>query len=221
MLRRSRHVLAFTPNVVGKTQAGFRCLRVEPALSDLADPAGNPMQGTLWIHEKTQTQVFFFSAKSANATSENLSQQQSSSSSSSSSSASLAGEKACCITFCTPPENDSGATHILEHTVLCGSEKFPTVRDPFFKMLRRSLSTFMNAMTSPDATFFPFSTVNEQDFFNILDVYLDCTLHPLIRPLDFAQEAHRLKVVANNNNSPTSTTEAGETEISSSNNNNI
>lgn len=170
----------------------FKCIRVEPSLSDLADPEGVPMQGSLWESASTGTRVIFFNAK----------ERQTSPTAASASETSLAatvtdaGEKACAIAFCTPAENDSGATHILEHTVLCGSEKFPTVRDPFFKMLRRSLSTFMNAMTSPSHTVYPFSTVNERDFFNILEVYLDCTLHPLIRPQDFSQEAHRLKVDA-------------------------
>lgn len=70
------------------------------------------------------------------------------------------------------PFFSSGLPHILEHTTLCGSERFP-VRDPFFKMLVRSLATFMNAMTGPDYTIYPFATQNKQDYFNLMSVYLD------------------------------------------------
>lgn len=77
-----------------------------------------------------------------------------------------------CIGFCTPNPNSKGLPHILEHTTLCGSHKYP-VRDPFFHMLRRSLNTFMNAMTGPDYTMYPFSTVNPVDYNNLLGVYLD------------------------------------------------
>ena len=98
-----------------------------------------------------------------------------------------------CIGFCTPCKSDSGIAHILEHTALCGSEQYP-VRDPFFKMRSRSLSTFMNAFTYPDATMYPFSTVNEKDFYNLMGVYMDAALFPLLRGLDFKQEGHRLEV---------------------------
>ena len=96
-----------------------------------------------------------------------------------------------CIGFCTPNGNSKGIPHILEHTTLCGSREFP-VRDPFFHMLRRSLSSFMNAMTGMDYTLYPFQTVNPTDFQNLLRVYLDSTFHPLLRELDFTQEGHRL-----------------------------
>ena len=76
-------------------------------------------------------------------------------------------EKAFSVAFRTIPKDHSGIAHILEHTVLCGSEKFP-VRDPFFMMTRRSLSTFMNAMTYPDITAYPFATLNDKDFGNLL-----------------------------------------------------
>jgi Zn-dependent M16 (insulinase) family peptidase len=95
------------------------------------------------------------------------------------------------IAFRTPPADGSGAPHILEHTVLCGSRRFP-VRDPFFNMLRRSLQTFMNAMTYPDHTVYPFSTQVAKDFEHLLAVYLDCVFAPLLDPRDFAQEGHRL-----------------------------
>ena len=86
----------------------------------------------------------------------------------------------------------SGISHILEHTTLCGSSKYP-VRDPFFKMLNRSLSTFMNAMTGPDYTLYPFSTQNEKDFFNLMSVYLDAVFRPELKEQDFRQEGWRLE----------------------------
>ncbi|KAL4878439.1 Metalloenzyme, LuxS/M16 peptidase-like protein [Aspergillus karnatakaensis] len=95
------------------------------------------------------------------------------------------------IGFKTNPPNATGVPHILEHTTLCGSEKYP-VRDPFFKMLPRSLSNFMNAFTSSDHTTYPFATTNQQDFQNLLSVYLDATLHPLLKEEDFRQEGWRL-----------------------------
>ncbi|KAI9780219.1 MAG: Mitochondrial presequence protease [Peltula sp. TS41687] len=95
------------------------------------------------------------------------------------------------IGFKTNPPDDTGVPHILEHTTLCGSQRYP-VRDPFFKMLRRSLSNFMNAFTSSDNTMYPFATTNQQDFYNLMSVYLDATLHPLLRETDFAQEGWRI-----------------------------
>ncbi len=92
----------------------------------------------------------------------------------------------------TVPTDSCGVAHILEHTVLCGSEKYP-VRDPFFMMLRRSLNTFMNAFTSSDWTAFPFASQNRKDYFNLLDVYLDAVFFSRLDPLDFAQEGHRVE----------------------------
>ena len=92
----------------------------------------------------------------------------------------------------TVPEDSKGVAHILEHTVLCGSERFP-VRDPFFMMTRRSLNTFMNAMTSSDWTSYPFASQNRKDFFNLLDVYLDAVFFSRLDPLDFEQEGHRIE----------------------------
>ncbi|KAI9809850.1 MAG: Mitochondrial presequence protease [Sarcosagium campestre] len=95
------------------------------------------------------------------------------------------------IAFKTNPPNDTGVPHILEHTTLCGSERYP-IRDPFFKMLPRSLSNFMNAFTSSDHTSYPFATTNQQDFKNLMSVYLDATLHPLLDANDFNQEGWRI-----------------------------
>lgn len=96
------------------------------------------------------------------------------------------------VNFRTTPRDSTGVAHILEHTTLCGSQKFP-VRDPFMKMLNRSLSTFMNAMTGPDYTLYPFSTCNEQDYYNLMSVYLDSVFKPLLREQDFLQEGWRLE----------------------------
>jgi len=96
------------------------------------------------------------------------------------------------VAFKTPPEDSSGIAHILEHTVLCGSKNYP-VRDPFFSMLKRSLNSFMNALTSSDWTCYPFSSQNRKDFSNLLGIYLDAAFFPLLREQDFAQEGHRLE----------------------------
>lgn len=96
------------------------------------------------------------------------------------------------IAFKTNPPDKTGVPHILEHTTLCGSYKYP-VRDPFFKMLNRSLSNFMNAMTGHDYTFFPFATTNAKDFENLRNVYLDSVLNPLLKKEDFYQEGWRLE----------------------------
>ncbi|KAF1929831.1 uncharacterized protein M421DRAFT_60247 [Didymella exigua CBS 183.55] len=95
------------------------------------------------------------------------------------------------IGFKTNPPDATGVPHILEHTTLCGSAKYP-IRDPFFKMLPRSLSNFMNAWTFPDHTAYPFATTNPQDFQNLMSVYLDATLHPLLKEADFTQEGWRI-----------------------------
>jgi Zn-dependent M16 (insulinase) family peptidase len=92
----------------------------------------------------------------------------------------------------TVPLDNTGVAHVLEHVSLCGSERYP-VRDPFFMMLRRSLNTFMNAFTSSDWTAYPFATQNRKDFDNLLGIYLDAVFFPLLDPLDFAQEGHRLE----------------------------
>jgi len=96
------------------------------------------------------------------------------------------------VGFKTTPLNSTGVAHILEHTVLCGSRNYP-VRDPFFSMLRRSLNTFMNALTSSDWTLYPFATRNRADFYNLMGVYLDAVFFPLLREEDFRQEGHRLE----------------------------
>lgn len=93
------------------------------------------------------------------------------------------------IGFRTPPENSTGVAHILEHSVLCGSDKFP-VKDPFVELVKGSLNTFLNAMTYPDKTVYPLASCNEKDFKNLMDVYMDAVLHPNIykEPKIFMQE---------------------------------
>lgn len=92
----------------------------------------------------------------------------------------------------TIPTDSTGVAHILEHTALCGSKRYP-VRDPFFMMIRRSLNTFMNAFTSSDWTAYPFASQNRKDFDNLLDVYLDAVFFSNLNELDFLQEGHRLE----------------------------
>ncbi|OMJ16676.1 Presequence protease, mitochondrial [Smittium culicis] len=96
------------------------------------------------------------------------------------------------IGFNTSVGDSTGVPHILEHTVLCGSQKYP-VRDPFFKMLNRSMSTFMNAWTAHNYTQYPFSTQNIKDYENLQSVYLDSVFNPLLREQDFLQEGWRLE----------------------------
>jgi Zn-dependent M16 (insulinase) family peptidase len=96
------------------------------------------------------------------------------------------------VAFRTPPQDSTGVAHILEHTALCGSRRFP-VRDPFFSMLKRSLNTFMNAMTASDWTLYPFASQNHKDFDNLLSIYLDAAFFPNLSEQDFSQEGHRLE----------------------------
>lgn len=104
-------------------------------------------------------------------------------------------DKGFSITFSTPPTNDTGVFHILEHSVLCGSDKFP-VKEPFVTLLKTSMQTFLNAMTFPDKTMYPVSSTNEQDLLNLMDVYLDAVFHPNIYkdPHIFEQEGWHLEL---------------------------
>lgn len=119
--------------------------------------------GRVFIHEKTGAKLFHIENDDDN--------------------------KVFSISFRTPPENSTGLPHILEHSVLCGSDKFP-VKEPFVELVKGSLNTFLNAMTYSDKTMYPVASRNEKDFFNLMDVYMDAVLHPSIYkiPEIFMQE---------------------------------
>ncbi len=97
------------------------------------------------------------------------------------------------FTFRTPNPESNGAAHILEHSVLCGSEKYP-IKDPFICLSNQSVKTYLNAMTYPDHTVFPSSSLAREDYFNLMSVYGDAVFFPRLDPEIFAQEAHRLEV---------------------------
>lgn len=107
-------------------------------------------------------------------------------------------ENLFCLSFKTLPSSNNGVAHILEHIVLCGSKHFP-VKDPFFSMHRRSLATFMNALTGSDFTCYPASSQLEKDFYNLLEVYIDAVFHPLITQESFWQEGHRFTLDSKDN----------------------
>lgn len=94
--------------------------------------------------------------------------------------------------FRTPPKNSTGVTHIIEHSVLCGSRKYP-VKEPFVNLLKGSLQTFLNAFTFPDKTCYPVASANLQDFYNLIDVYMDAVFHPLISENSFRQEGWHIE----------------------------
>lgn len=94
--------------------------------------------------------------------------------------------------FRTPPKDSTGAAHVLEHSVLCGSKKYP-VKDPFLQLTKQSINTYLNAFTAADRTVFPSSSLIKADYFNIMSVYADAVFFPLLRPEVFAQECWRLE----------------------------
>jgi Zn-dependent M16 (insulinase) family peptidase len=97
------------------------------------------------------------------------------------------------ISFRTPPEDSTGVAHILEHSVLCGSDKYP-VREPFVELLKGSLQTFLNALTFPDKTCYPVASANVSDFYNLVDVYLDAVFHPRLTENTLKQEGWHLEL---------------------------
>ncbi|QGY38820.1 peptidase M16 [Pseudodesulfovibrio cashew] len=99
------------------------------------------------------------------------------------------------ISFRTPPEDSTGVAHILEHSVLCGSDKYP-VKEPFVELLKGSLQTFLNALTFPDKTCYPVASANTQDFYNLIDVYLDAVFHPRLTPNTLKQEGWHYELEA-------------------------
>ncbi len=92
------------------------------------------------------------------------------------------------ITFRTPPSDSTGVAHILEHSVLCGSRKYP-LKEPFVELLKGSLQTFLNAFTYPDKTCYPVASQNLQDFYNLVDIYMDAVFNPLLTRHTYEQEA--------------------------------
>ena len=101
------------------------------------------------------------------------------------------------ITLRTPPEDSTGVPHILEHSVLCGSKKYP-VKEPFVDLLKGSLQNFLNAFTYPDRTCYPVASTNTKDFYNLISVYLDAVLHPraVSDPQVLEQEGWHLELEA-------------------------
>jgi len=99
------------------------------------------------------------------------------------------------ISFRTPPEDSTGVAHILEHSVLCGSEKYP-IKEPFVELLKGSLQTFLNALTFPDKTCYPVASANVQDFYNLVDVYLDAVFYPRLTENTLKQEGWHFEMEA-------------------------
>lgn len=110
-------------------------------------------KGTLLIHNKTNAKIVLFENDDEN--------------------------KMFCVGFRTPPKDDTGVPHIIEHSVLCGSRKYP-VKEPFVELMKSSLNTFLNAMTFSDKTIYPVASCNDKDFQNLMDVYLDAVFYPNI-----------------------------------------
>ncbi|WP_461251906.1 insulinase family protein, partial [Treponema sp. R8-4-B8] len=96
------------------------------------------------------------------------------------------------FSFATFPEDNTGVAHILEHSVLCGSERYP-LKDAFIVLAQGSLQTFLNAITFPDKTVYPASSTNEHDYFNLMSVYGESVFRPLLPEWTFMQEGHRME----------------------------
>eukprot|EP00172_Hildenbrandia_rubra_P000272 Plantae.Rhodophyta-Hildenbrandia_rubra.ctg1121.p1 GENE.Plantae.Rhodophyta-Hildenbrandia_rubra.ctg1121~~Plantae.Rhodophyta-Hildenbrandia_rubra.ctg1121.p1 ORF type:complete len:1138 (-),score=234.26 Plantae.Rhodophyta-Hildenbrandia_rubra.ctg1121:257-3262(-) len=97
------------------------------------------------------------------------------------------------VVFRTPPKDSTGVPHILEHSVLCGSRRYP-VKEPFVELMKSSLQTFLNAFTYPDKTCYPVASCNQKDFYNLVDVYMDAVFHPRLTRDTLAQEGHHLEL---------------------------
>ena len=110
-------------------------------------------EAIIYIHEKTKAKILVMSNEDAH--------------------------KSFCVGFRTPPSDSTGVAHIIEHSVLCGSKKYP-LKDPFVELAKGSLNTYLNAMTYPDKTLYPISSQNDKDFHNLMDVYLDAVFFPNI-----------------------------------------
>lgn len=121
----------------------------------------------LWVHQRTGTELLSVSNDDEN--------------------------KTFGVVLRTPPNDSTGVPHILEHSVLCGSDKYP-VKEPFVELIKSSLNTFLNAFTYPDKTCYPVASCNERDFYNLVDVYMDAVFHPRLTPDTLAQEGHHLEL---------------------------
>lgn len=122
--------------------------------------------------------------------------------------------KSFAIGFRTPPQDDTGVFHILEHSVLCGSRRFP-VKEPFVDLLKGSMQTFLNAMTFADKTLYPVASTNERDLFNLMDVYLDAVFHPQIytKRAIFEQEGWHYELVTNDGSEDAAKLSPDETSL--------
>ena len=129
------------------------CRQYNFTLTDIRDVPGSEATLVQMVYDKTKTELCWYKSKETN--------------------------KLFSIAFKTIPEDDTGVFHILEHSVLCGSAKYP-VKEPFVELLKSSMNTFLNAMTFPDKTMYPVSSRNEQDFLNLTSVYLDAVFAPNI-----------------------------------------
>ncbi|MDR0623621.1 MAG: insulinase family protein [Treponema sp.] len=146
------------------TDSGFEILDIVD-LAELEAGDGQPSRGIWARHQKSGAEVFHV----FNDDRENL----------------------FAFAFATAPEDNTGAAHILEHSVLCGSQSYP-LKDAFLVLAQGSLQTFLNAWTFPDKTVYPASSVNEHDYFNLMSVYGDAVFRPLLSEWTFMQEGHRL-----------------------------
>ena len=117
------------------------------------------------------------------------------------------------VSFRTPPADSTGVAHILEHSVLCGSDKYP-VKEPFVELLKGSLSTFLNAFTYPDKTCYPIASCNLRDFYNLTDVYIDAVFHPRITEDIFRQEGWHVEAETSDGPCQTSPARPQQTESS-------
>jgi len=124
-------------------------------------------EARMWRHEKTGTELLSVCTPDEN--------------------------KVFSVVLRTPPSDSTGVPHILEHSVLCGSRKYP-VKEPFVELIKASLNTFLNAMTYPDKTCYPVASCNTRDFYNLVDVYLDAVFFPLLTPDTLAQEGHHIEL---------------------------
>ncbi len=146
----------------------YKGFRVKEIL-EIEDSAST---GIFLVHERTRLEVFHL----LNSDKENL----------------------FCFAFRTPSKNNSGAAHIIEHSVLCGSKNYP-LKDPFIRLTNQSINTYLNALTSSDRTMFPAASTVKADYFNLMGVYADAVFFPLLTEETFLQEGHRIEFDKNGN----------------------